>query len=74
MAPAIRTQLNAVKARHTDRLYALSVLASEERNREYEADGYLLYEDPARAVVALDAMGRLGASFSESERSRQFWL
>ncbi|AWN52845.1 acetate--CoA ligase family protein [Methylobacterium sp. 17Sr1-1] len=67
MAPAIRTQLNAVKARHPDRLYALSVLAPEERNREYEADGYLLYEDPARAVVALDAMGRLGASFSEPE-------
>ncbi|SFU90125.1 Acyl-CoA synthetase (NDP forming) [Methylobacterium sp. 174MFSha1.1] len=67
MAPAIRTQLNAVKARHPDRLYALSVLAPEERNREYEADGYLLYEDPARAVVALDAMGRLGTSFSESE-------
>lgn len=67
MAPAIRAQLNAVKARHPDRLYALSVLASEERNREYEADGYLLYEDPARAVVALDAMGRLGASFSAPE-------
>ncbi|MGY2049667.1 acetate--CoA ligase family protein [Methylobacterium sp. JK268] len=64
MAPAIRAQLNAVKARHPDRLYALSVLASEERNREYEEDGYLLYEDPARAVVALDAMGRFGASFA----------
>ncbi|MGE7417889.1 acetate--CoA ligase family protein [Methylobacterium tarhaniae] len=67
MAPAIRAQLNAVKARHPDRLYALSVLASPERNREYEADGYLLYEDPARAVVALDAMGRLGASFAAAE-------
>jgi acyl-CoA synthetase (NDP forming) len=64
MAPAIRAQLNAVKARHPDRLYALSVLASEERNREYDEDGFLLYEDPARAVVALDAMGRFGASFA----------
>ncbi len=64
VAPALRAQLQAVKARHPDRLYALSVLAPLARVAEYEADGFLVFEDPARAVVALHAMGRLGEAFA----------
>lgn len=63
-APALRAALDAVRTRHPDRLCALSVLASPELERAYEEAGYLLYEDPARAVVALEAMGRYGASFA----------
>ena len=51
-------------ARHPDRLYALSVLASPERVRDYEADGCVVFEDPTRAVVALHAMGLFGEAFA----------
>ncbi|GJD49009.1 Trans-feruloyl-CoA synthase FCS1 [Methylobacterium crusticola] len=64
LAPGIRRELNAVMARHPDRLAVLCVLASPERVREYERDGYLVFEDPSRAVVAIDAMGRLGEGFA----------
>ena len=64
MVPAIRTQMNAVKERYPDRLYVLSVLASPEQEAEYEADGYLNFEDPSRAVIAIEAMGRFGKAFS----------
>jgi acyl-CoA synthetase (NDP forming) len=64
IAPGLRTQLKATLARHPDRLYALSILATPERAREYEEDGLLVFEDPTRAVVALHAMGRFGAAFA----------
>lgn len=63
IAPRLREELNAVKARHPDRLYALSVIAPPEMVAGYEADGYLVFEDPTRATVALHAMGRFGAAF-----------
>ena len=66
LAPGIRAQLSATRARHPDRLYALSVLASPERVREYEADGFAVFEDPTRAVVALHAMGRFGEAFARA--------
>ena len=64
VAPAIRQQMNAVRDAHPDRLYMLSVLAPIERVREYESDGFVVLEDPSRAVVAIDAMGRFGAAFA----------
>jgi acyl-CoA synthetase (NDP forming) len=64
IAPGLRAQLAAIRARHPDRLYALSVLAPPALVRGYEEDGYVVFEDPARAVVALHAMGRFGAAFA----------
>ncbi len=64
LAPALRAALATVRARYPDRLYALSVIASPERVRAYESDGFLVFPEPARAVAALDAMGRIGAAFS----------
>jgi len=64
VAPALRAQLSAVRAAHPDRLWVLSVLAPAERVREYESDGFLVFEDPTRAVVALAAMGRFGEAFA----------
>jgi len=63
--PAIREQLNLVRAEHPDRLYVLSVIVPQERRDELEADGWVVHEDPTRAVVAIDAMGRFGAAFAE---------
>jgi acyl-CoA synthetase (NDP forming) len=62
--PAIREQLNLVRAAHPDRLYVLSVIVPPERRDELEADGWVVHEDPTRAVTAIDAMGRFGATFA----------
>ncbi len=62
--PAMRDQLNAVKSENPDRLYVLSVIVSPERRDELEADGWVVHEDPTRAVTAIDAMGRFGAAFA----------
>ncbi len=67
IAPKLRQQLRAVRERHPDRLYVLSVVARAEQVRDYEADGYVVMEDPTRAVVAIEAMGRFGAAFSREE-------
>ena len=68
MAPRLRAALKPVLDRHPDRLFLLSILAPPERMREWEADGFLCLEDPSRAVVALAAMGRIGAAFSRAAR------
>ena len=62
--PAIREQLNVVKTENPGRLYALSVIVPPEGRDELEADGWVVHEDPTRAVVAIDAMGRFGAAFA----------
>jgi acyl-CoA synthetase (NDP forming) len=56
--------LNVVREENPGRLYALSVIVSPERRDELEADGWVVHEDPTRAVVAIDAMGRYGAAFA----------
>ena len=62
--PSIREQLNAVKTENPDRLYVLSVIVPPEGRDELEADGWVVHEDPTRAVTAIDAMGRFGAAFA----------
>jgi acyl-CoA synthetase (NDP forming) len=62
--PLMREQLDMVRTKYPDRLYVLSLIAQTERIRELEADGWICHEDPTRAVVAIDAMGRLGANFA----------
>ena len=64
IAPALRAQMKAVRDRHPDRLYVLSVVAPPERVQEYEADGFTVFEDPTRAAVAIAAMGRFGDAFA----------
>ena len=64
MAPKLREELRGVRGRHPDRLYVLSVVASEPQVKGYEADGFVVMEDPTRAVVAIAAMGRFGAAFA----------
>ena len=61
---AIREQLNLVRQENLDRLYVLSVIVPQDRRDELEADGWVVHEDPTRAVVAIDAMGRFGAGFA----------
>ena len=63
--PSISEQLNAVKNENPGRLYALSVIVPPEGRDALEADGWVVHEDPTRAVVAIDAMGRFGAAFAK---------
>ncbi len=63
IAPKLRAELNAVRSAHPDRLFVLSVVADQERVSAYEEDGFLVFEDPSRAVTAIAAMGRFGAAF-----------
>ena len=64
IAEGLRAQLKAVRDKHPDRLFVLSILASKERVAQYEADGFSVFEDPARAVIAIEAMGRFGDAFA----------
>jgi acetate---CoA ligase (ADP-forming) len=61
--PSIREQLNKTREAYPDRLYVLSVITPPERRNELEADGWVVHEDPTRAVTAIAAMGRFGAAF-----------
>ena len=62
--PLTREQLNLAREKYPDRLYVLSIIAPRERIEELEADGWVCHEDPTRAVIAIDAMGRFGAAFA----------
>lgn len=64
MAPKLRPYLKQARERFPDRLWVLSVIASADKVRGYEEDGYLVFEDPTRAVAAIEAMGRFGAAFA----------
>src|SRR3984885_11290860 len=64
--PQIREQLNMVRVENPDRLYMLSVIVPPDRRDELESDGWVVHEDPTRAVTALDAMGRYGAVVAAS--------
>jgi acyl-CoA synthetase (NDP forming) len=68
VGPNLHEQMRAVRARYPDRLWVMSMLAPN-KVREYEADGWLVFEDPARAVNAIGAMGRFGAAFAAAELS-----
>jgi acetate---CoA ligase (ADP-forming) len=62
--PQIREQLNMVRTEYPDRLYVLSVITPAEGRDQLEADGWVVHEDPTRAVAAVEAMGRFGAAFA----------
>lgn len=64
IAPKLREQLKAVRAKFPDRLYVMCIMADREKVRQYEADGFSIFEDPSRAVSAIAAMGRFGKAFA----------
>jgi len=65
VAPRLREQLKLVRNKHPDCIFALSLMASREQIREYENDGFAVFEDPARAVIAIEAMGQFGRAFAK---------
>ena len=67
VAPALKEQLDRVVARYPDRLFILSVTGAPETIRVWKEAGYLVFEDPTRAVTAVAAMGRFGEAFARPE-------
>lgn len=66
VAPRLREQLKITRSKHPDCIFALSLMASREQIREYENDGFAVFEDPSRAVVAIEAMGQFGRAFAKA--------
>ncbi|WP_144184618.1 acetate--CoA ligase family protein [Elioraea rosea] len=69
IAPSLRKQLDATVAKFPDRLFILSVTGPDETIRAWQDGGYLVFEDPTRAVGALAAMGRFGEAFARPAAS-----
>jgi acyl-CoA synthetase (NDP forming) len=64
LAPKLRPYLKQARETFADRLWVLSAIASPDKVKGYEEDGYIVFEDPTRAVNAIEAMGRFGAAFA----------
>lgn len=64
LAPGISEALNNARGRFRDRLMVLSIIASQEICRAYEENGYLVFEDPSRAIAAIRALCDFGQSFA----------
>ncbi|AWB34625.1 acetate--CoA ligase family protein [Orrella marina] len=63
----LRQEIKGVREQYPDRLFVLAAMGSREQMRQYEDDGFAIFEDPSRAVTAIDAMGRFGAAFERPE-------
>ncbi|MEE8245747.1 MAG: acetate--CoA ligase family protein, partial [Alphaproteobacteria bacterium] len=56
--------LGALRERYPERLMVLSLIAPPDIVARYEAAGYLVFEDPCRAVAATAALAGFGESFA----------
>ena len=63
----LRKQLKIVRDQFPDRLFVLAAMGSKEKMQQYESDGFAIFEDPSRAVGAINAMGRFGQAFERAE-------
>jgi len=70
IAPSLREQLDRVVSRFPDRLFILSVTGPAETLAAWREAGYLVFEDPTRAVAAVAAMGRFGEAFARPPAAR----
>jgi acyl-CoA synthetase (NDP forming) len=69
VAAQLRESLRRARERFPDQLVVLSIVAPEETVRLYEEEGYLIFEDPTRAVAAMASLMAFGRSFQESPRA-----
>ena len=54
------TRLEEIRRAHPNRVMALSLIIDEERRRGLERSGFLVFEDPTRAVNTVAALAHLG--------------
>jgi acyl-CoA synthetase (NDP forming) len=60
----LRDALAGSLQEHPDALIALSIIAPPDVVADYEDAGFIVYEDPSRAVAALAALSDFGAAFA----------
>ena len=60
----LTTTIGPLMREHPDRLFMLSVLVPPATQKIYEDSGFVVMEDPSRAVTAIHAMGRFGDAFA----------
>lgn len=65
MAGPICQALSEVSAKHTDRLLMVSVTTPPDLHEVYAKAGFLVYEDPSRAVTALAALHHFEQCFRQ---------
>lgn len=63
MSPVLLAAVKAVAERFPQTPIALSILAPPAIWQKYEAEGFLCYEDPSRAIAAIAALVRFGQAF-----------
>lgn len=56
----LMSRLEKVRAAHPDRVMALSLIIDEERRKRLERAGFLVFEDPTRAVNTVAAVAHIG--------------
>ncbi|MFZ3583455.1 acetate--CoA ligase family protein [Loktanella sp. DJP18] len=60
----LRDALAGSLKKHGNALIALSIIAPPDVVADYESAGFIVYEDPSRAVAALAALSDFGAAFA----------
>ena len=63
---AVAVALSLVALTHGQALPFPQPGATPETVRQYEDDGFAVFEDPARAVAAIAAMGKFGRAFARA--------
>jgi acyl-CoA synthetase (NDP forming) len=61
----MRLALIALKQRHPERSLILIGPSDDAVRLSLESDGFIVFEDPSRAVVAIEAMGQFGRAFAK---------
>ena len=56
----LMSRLEEVRTAHPDRVMALSLIIDDERRRRLERAGFLVFEDPTRAVNTVAALAHIG--------------
>ncbi len=65
----LRPAMQEAARRFPGRLQIMCMISTPEMTKEYESDGYLVFEDPHRAVKALAALCRFGDAFARGARA-----
>lgn len=67
--PELRRQFRRMLDAYPEVIYTLSILGSTDVVAQYESDGFLIYDDPSRAVRAIAAMTQIGRAFAITQQS-----
>lgn len=62
--------LRTLRSEFPGRLFALCIIASDEICKAYEDEGFLIFNDPSRAVRAIAALGRVGDMLATKPQKR----